>query len=1196
MTLRFKFANILIALSVLLVAVEVSAQVNHIPSDERGDVRFRRKTNIDANLVRTTIFNYAFYGRTGGGAPEVVGFPFEWPKNTQRHYVALASIFLGAETVDEQGNTIHVVDLPTYRSSPSGESWNLQPVPGYLNPNSSKIAISDDPSSWPTLWPDKLSDSEDPGWEGSWNGFFGKNQFNADQEIFFRASDDSYSRYNFFPDSTDRTRKGLGFIVDVRVMEWSQILINDVVFMLHEIKNDGTTDYQKVAFTLWLADLVGGDGDSGDDTPEFDLLTDVAWSLDRDGRGNNAFGIDKVGVAATAFLETPGNAIDGIDNDGDGEEGSPIINEQMLVDEDPTDQIDNNGNGLIDENMTHVPFNGQAGVGFRDHIDNDGDGEANSPLVTEAMLSGEIEQNGFDDNGNGLYDEGPEDVGKGFADGIDNNENGEDNSPVVSQDMLNGEIADNGKDDNGNGLIDEGPEDVGKKYRDGLDNDGDGAVDEMIDEGIDEMIDESREDFIDNDGDWDPLQDDVGLDGDAESKDRGTGDAMPTSGAGTPFPGEPNIDKTDVSESDQLGLTNVQYLAAGAINFSQTPDDYFWVNMMVPGDFNIVDVLGDFDLFVSSGFFPLKAGQTERISMAVMLGENRADALSNKDRAQLTYDSDYQFAQAPVPPVVTAVPGDGKVTLYWDKRAEESFDRFLSRLGQPGFDFEGYRIYRSTDPAFQDPDRITDAYGTEVFMVPIAQFDRVDVWSGLHPISAPTNGAAFDLGKDTGLVQTWTDTTVLNGQKYYYAVVSYDYGSIPSEIPPTESTMSISLIPGTNNVTTGSNVVEVTPNPPAAGYVEPTLGSIDLITGSTTADISYKIIDERAIKEGHIYRITFEDTLKKAATETENDTLTTKNFSLFDVTNSGDMVTIIDRARLPKAGEQLPIIDGFQLFFRNEPRVFIDRANSKWDRDGLRAIDLRVFTFNFMKGTPKPNDYRVTIGEPGSNTSTQFQLEILPGFPGTLLEAKSVNFKVENTVENKEIAFAFWDLAGNDGLFNADAKDTDWVIFLEENDQGQLAPTWLLTLDIVQQLENPQSGDELTLRLIKPFLEQDVFQFTAKEGYVDAQVAGTVLDDIKVVPNPYRVAAIWEPRNPFNSGRGPQELHFNNLPNQCTIRIFTVNGELVDVIEHNSPIENGTAVWDLLTKDELRVSYGIYIYHVDAPGIGEKVGKFAIVK
>ena len=26
------------------------------------------------------------------------------------------------------------------------------------------------------------------------------------------------------------------------------------------------------------------------------------------------------------------------------------------------------------------------------------------------------------------------------------------------------------------------------------------------------------------------------------------------------------------------------------------------------------------------------------------------------------------------------------------------------------------------------------------------------------------------------------------------------------------------------------------------------------------------------------------------------------------------------------------------------------------------------------------------------------------------------------------------------------------------------------------------------------------------------------------------------------------------------------------------------------------ISYGIYIYHVDAPGVGEKIGKFAIIK
>ena len=36
--------------------------------------------------------------------------------------------------------------------------------------------------------------------------------------------------------------------------------------------------------------------------------------------------------------------------------------------------------------------------------------------------------------------------------------------------------------------------------------------------------------------------------------------------------------------------------------------------------------------------------------------------------------------------------------------------------------------------------------------------------------------------------------------------------------------------------------------------------------------------------------------------------------------------------------------------------------------------------------------------------------------------------------------------------------------------------------------------------------------------------------------------------------------------------------------------------WNLLTKDNLSLAYGVYIYHVDAPGIGEHIGKFAVIK
>ena len=57
-----------------------------------------------------------------------------------------------------------------------------------------------------------------------------------------------------------------------------------------------------------------------------------------------------------------------------------------------------------------------------------------------------------------------------------------------------------------------------------------------------------------------------------------------------------------------------------------------------------------------------------------------------------------------------------------------------------------------------------------------------------------------------------------------------------------------------------------------------------------------------------------------------------------------------------------------------------------------------------------------------------------------------------------------------------------------------------------------------------------------------------------------------------------------------------MSGERVQTIEHYATIDNGLETWDLLTKDNLSVSYGVYIYHVEAPGIGEHIGKFALIK
>jgi hypothetical protein len=104
------------------------------------------------------------------------------------------------------------------------------------------------------------------------------------------------------------------------------------------------------------------------------------------------------------------------------------------------------------------------------------------------------------------------------------------------------------------------------------------------------------------------------------------------------------------------------------------------------------------------------------------------------------------------------------------------------------------------------------------------------------------------------------------------------------------------------------------------------------------------------------------------------------------------------------------------------------------------------------------------------------------------------------------------------------------------------------------------------------------------------------LNKIKVVPNPYIITNSWEPQNPYSTGRGERQIHFTHLPAKCTIKIFNVKGQLVNTIVHDNPLNDGTAIWNMLSKDNLEIAYGIYIFHVQAEGVGEKIGKFVVLK
>ena len=83
--------------------------------------------------------------------------------------------------------------------------------------------------------------------------------------------------------------------------------------------------------------------------------------------------------------------------------------------------------------------------------------------------------------------------------------------------------------------------------------------------------------------------------------------------------------------------------------------------------------------------------------------------------------------------------------------------------------------------------------------------------------------------------------------------------------------------------------------------------------------------------------------------------------------------------------------------------------------------------------------------------------------------------------------------------------------------------------------------------------------------------------------------------NPFLNQR--RRLMFTHVPADCIIKIFTVSGVLVDEILVSNDPENGVIHWDMLTRENLEIAAGMYIYHIEAQETGDqKLGKFAVIK
>ena len=768
---------------------------------------------------------------------------------------------------------------------------------------------------------------------------------------------------------------------------------------------------------------------------------------------------------------------------------------------------------------------------------------------------------------------------------------------------------------------------------------------DQLDNDDDGMVDESRDNGIDDDNDWDPEKDDIGVDGVPNTGDMGEGDGLPTAGDQYDIrePGEPNFEWTDLDESDMVGLTGFSSPAFSGTTIAD--DQRVYDDFLQPGVFDSANATqsGDYVFIYSSGPISLPAGETRRFSIALLIGEDYDDLTLNAITSQDIYERNYQFAKPPDKPIITAVPGDERITLYWDHVAEESLDPISEE-----YDFEGYVIYRSTHPQFLDQQTITDANGSKFLFEPLkmfngapARFDLDNDYFGMSSVVYPGRGAYYTLGDNTGLVHSYVDSNnVLNGQTYYYAVVSYDHGSEELQIPPSECSKTITLNPTTNELIIDVNTIRIVPSTPAIGLVRGTIKDnlIEHRAGVTTGEITLDIVDYYSLENENQFEITFRESPTRYSIkdlmpiedqvvisieqyrQLSYQNIDLESVQVYDVNGNifvidqdyeildemgkikgiaggsiteGNTYTVsylyypIVNSKAVSLEETNPIVDGIKVTVQ-DIELALNVENTKWSISSSCSWSPEVIPFNGADQFMYPGAYEVRFFDEIVDTSSttlhpsfgisRMNFEVWDVTPGRIPMQEEVTI-----IEEGNNPDSLWSPGDRAIIMDGEPLGGKWEFTFFLPDSGDTI--------------SAGAGDVFFIDTHRPFAESDTLLFTTVASQYDKTVASGKLDSIYVVPNPYVVTNVLEQldlQNPMD--RGPRKIYFTNLPKECTISIYTVSGDLVETLEHNSDIENSQEHWDLTTKDNFPLAYGVYLYHVDAPGIGEKLGRFAVIK
>ncbi len=639
--------------------------------------------------------------------------------------------------------------------------------------------------------------------------------------------------------------------------------------------------------------------------------------------------------------------------------------------------------------------------------------------------------------------------------------------------------------------------------------------------------------------------------------------------------------------------------------------------------------------------------------------------LSYMDVAEAVSGGGFVLPATPAPPPLTIIPGEKQVTITWSDVNINTADPYYYFLqdnpavdptGQyREYDFEGYRLYRS----FVGP---SDSHSELIFECSVTagdlQFFYVDTRDSDNPL--------FRMN---------------NGMRIWYALVPYDNNYNPGEDAwfslPDPASGKLWNRPG-------AQLYTVQPRSDASNFTPMSFGSIDFVPHSSapmlpgptavlTGDGSGKLTQppvyiQPTIKEISVIpvnseRVTDDVTLTLSCYETDwyyggcNRPAGTSMLKVIEGSKEG-----MPAGPLQGAG------DATQTLVLNGPVdddgvryaldvTFDNIRSSRGHRDLFYNIDIGGYsgadvamvrggcTGRSAGGLPGAAAYTtngrftVTWGQAANGEMTvevvnQTHAHTLPyaeyfddfggegwgfwasadyGGPigggdwnnGVITnEWRSRTPRAERTVKQRETLpvdnteeFAFWVNGLPWRVHNITSMPAPGTVWTIDNAFG----TWNGDQTaFTQYADMPWLGDSWTIKINGSSMDPN----------------NADLSKIMVVPNPYMASSA------LDLSPSQRRLEFVNLPARCTIRIYSLGGHLVNVLNHiganrhgwgdyndwdrldtsGNPREfvgwdnhGGTEAWNLQNRFGQTVASGLYFYHVTDERGETHTGKFYVI-